>query len=145
MSEDKIRVVLLEPNRMAKAAEIESSLEAMQRVVQGDIQAIYPFEEEVCIVCNEEGKIDGLPLNRALYDENHEIYDIIAGPAFICDCSGESFGSLLSDSTAREMGSRPSRSSRIRDMKDSVSAGRNPCSTKRENGSAIYQQASPLS
>ena len=78
MSEDKIRVVLLEPNRMAKAAEIASSLEAMQRVVQGDIQAIYPFEEEVCIVCNEEGKIDGLPLNRALIDENHEIYDIIA-------------------------------------------------------------------
>ena len=50
MSEDKIRVVLLEPNRMAKAAEIGSSLEAMQRVVQGDIQAIYPFEEEVCIM-----------------------------------------------------------------------------------------------
>ena len=94
MSEDKIRVVLLEPNRMAKAAEIASSLEAMQQVVQGDIQAIYPFEEEVCIVCNEEGKIDGLPLNRALYDENHEIYDIIAGPAFVCDCSGENFGSL---------------------------------------------------
>ena len=94
MSEDKIRVVLLEPNRMAKAAEIGSSLEAMQRVVQGDIQAIYPFEEDVCIVCNEEGKLEGLPLNRALYDENHEIYDIIAGPAFICDCSGESFGSL---------------------------------------------------
>ena len=51
MSEDKIRVVLLEPNRMAKVAEIEGSLEAMQCVVQGDIQAIYPFEEEVCIVC----------------------------------------------------------------------------------------------
>ena len=94
MSEDKIKVVLLEPNRMAKVTEIEHSLEGMQKVVQGDIQAIYPFEEEVCIVCNEEGKIDGLPLNRALYDENHEIYDIIAGPAFLCDCSGESFGSL---------------------------------------------------
>ena len=94
MSEDKIKVVLLEPNRMAKVTEIEHSLEGMQKVVQGDIQAIYPFEEDVCIVCNEEGKIDGLPLNRALYDENHEIYDIIAGPAFICDCSGESFGSL---------------------------------------------------
>ena len=94
MSEDKIKVVLLEPNRMAKVTEIEHSLEGLQKVVQGDIQAIYPFEEDVCIVCNEEGKIDGLPLNRALYDENHEIYDIIAGPAFICDCSGESFGSL---------------------------------------------------
>ena len=94
MSEDKIKVILLEPNKLARVTEIEHSLEAMQEIVLGDIQAVYPFEEEVCIVCNEEGKIDGLPLNRALYDENHEVYDIIAGPAFICDCSGESFGSL---------------------------------------------------
>lgn len=97
MSEDKIKIVLLEPNRMAKVTEIEHSLEAMQQVVQGDIQAIYPFEDEICIVCNEESRNDGLPLNRALYDENHEIYDIIAGPAFLCDCSGESFGSLSED------------------------------------------------
>jgi hypothetical protein len=94
MSEKKIKVILLEPNRVAKVTEIEHSLEAMQKVVQGDIQAVYPFEEDVCIVCNEEGKLEGLPLNRALYDDDHEIYDIIAGPAFICDCSGESFGSL---------------------------------------------------
>ena len=121
MSEDQIRVVLLEPNRMAKAAEIESSLEAMQRVVQGDIQAIYPFEEEVCIVCNEEGKIDGLPLNRALYDENHEIYDIIAGPAFICDCSGESFGSL-SDEQIKKYSRQFMRPERFYSTSDGVKA-----------------------
>lgn len=121
MSEDKIRVVLLEPNRMAKAAEIESSLEAMQRVVQGDIQAIYPFEEEVCIVCNEEGKIDGLPLNRALYDENHEIYDIIAGPAFICDCSGENFGSL-SDEQIRKYSRQFMRPERFFSTRDGIKA-----------------------
>ena len=94
MSEDKIRVVLLEPNKMAKAAEIESSLEAMQRVVQGDIQAIYPFEEEVCIVCNEEGKINGMSLNRGIYDSDGSLVDIIAGPCFICDGSEEDFASL---------------------------------------------------
>ena len=114
MSEDKIRVVLLEPNRMAKAAEIGSSLEAMQRVVQGDIQAIYPFEEEVCIVCNEEGKIDGLPLN-------HEIYDIIAGPAFICDCSGESFGSL-SDEQIKKYSRQFMRPERFYSTRDGVKA-----------------------
>lgn len=101
MSENKIKVILLEPDRVAKVTEIERSLEAMQKVVQGDIQAVYPFEEDVCIVCNEEGKLEGLPLNRALYDDDHEIYDIIAGPAFICDCSGESFGSLSEEQSKK--------------------------------------------
>ena len=32
--------------------------------------------------------------NRALYDEDHEMIDIICGPAFICDCCGENFASL---------------------------------------------------
>lgn len=42
---------------------------------------------------NEEGKIDGLPLNRALLD-NGKVYDIIAGTAFICGRSEDRFDSL---------------------------------------------------
>ena len=43
-----------------------------------------PFEDEVAIICNEEGKMNGLPLNRAIYDEKtKEIIDIIAGDFFI--------------------------------------------------------------
>ena len=69
-------------------------------VVGGYIEACYPFEEQVCIVCNEEGKLNGMPLNRAVYVQGEgeqggrEMVDIIAGPCFICDCSGENFGSL---------------------------------------------------
>lgn len=89
-----IRVVLLEPGKLAKIADIDASLEGMQKVVGGYIEAVYPFEDaESCIVCNEEGKINGLDLNRAIYD-GREIVDILAGTAFICDCSGENFGSL---------------------------------------------------
>ena len=69
---DTIRVVLLEPGKMAKVTRIEHKLEDMQAIVGGDIEAFYPFEEEVCIVCNEEGKINGLPLNRAIYAEPNE-------------------------------------------------------------------------
>ena len=54
----------------------------------------YYFEEPVCVVLNEEGKMIGLDLNRGVYDENKKLIDIIAGTAFICDCSGENFGSL---------------------------------------------------
>ena len=89
-----IRVVLVEPGKRARAARIDGTLPGMQRVVGGDIQAVYPFEEEVCIVCNEEGKITGLPLNRALRDGSGEIYDIMAGTFFICGCGGRNFSSL---------------------------------------------------
>ena len=95
MKEETIKVIMLQPGKLAKAVEIDASLEGMQRAVGGGlIEAVYPFDEEVCLVCNEEGKINGMRPNRALYDEDHELIDIICGPAFICDCSGENFGSL---------------------------------------------------
>lgn len=99
---ERIKVVLLEPDKEAQIAEIETTLESMQHLVgDGFIEAFYPFEEEVCIVCNDEGKINGLPLNRAIYSESGELVDIIAGPCFLCDCSGESFGSLNDEQLAR--------------------------------------------
>ena len=99
----EISVVLCEPGKLAKATTIEASLESYQKTVGGYIEAYYPFEEPVCIVCNEEGKITGLPLNRAVYaDPNRgEMLDIIAGTFFICDCSGEKFGSLSPEQLRR--------------------------------------------
>ena len=36
----------------------------------------YPYEDPVALVCNEEGKLEGLPLNRALRDEDGDIYSL---------------------------------------------------------------------
>jgi hypothetical protein len=91
---EKIKVILLEPNKLARVEEIDASLEGMQSIVGGLIQPGYFFEEPVCVVLNEEGKMIGLDLNRGVYDEKKKLIDIIAGTAFICDCSGENFGSL---------------------------------------------------
>ena len=71
--EDTIRVVLLEPGKLARITEIGHTLEKMQAVVGGDIETFYPFEEKVCIVCNEEGKINGMALNRAIRAEETEV------------------------------------------------------------------------
>lgn len=98
--DNTIKVVLLEPGKLARVADIDSSLRGMQRVVGGDIEGYYPFEEQVCIVCNDEGKINGLPLNRAIRDDK-EIIEIIAGTCFICDCRGEDFGSLSDEQLRR--------------------------------------------
>ena len=94
LKEEKIKVVLCEPGKYAKVTEIKNTLEGLQAAVKGPIEAFYPFEEAVCIVCNEEGKLNGMIPSRAVYGEDHEIMDAIFGPFFICDCSGENFGSL---------------------------------------------------
>ena len=93
-------VVILEPGKKARIGKVGKSLEDMQRFVSGYIEAVYPFKEEAAIICNEEGNIEGLPLNRALRlnmggeTDSDEIYDIISGKAFICGLGDSSFESL---------------------------------------------------
>ncbi len=95
IEEAKIKVVMLEPGKLARITEIDSSLEGMQKAVgNGLIEPFYPFAEEVCIVCNEEGKINGMAPNRSVKNEEGVMLDFIFGPAFICECGGENFGSL---------------------------------------------------
>ena len=96
-----ITVVLCEPGKVSRTAEIGSSLEDLQKAVGGCIEAYYPFEEEVCIVCNDEGKFNGMSPCRAIYGEDKQMMDIIFGPFFICDCSGENFASLSREQLQR--------------------------------------------
>lgn len=87
-------VLVVEPGRVPYVKEIDSGLKSLQSEVGGWIEAIYPFEEEVALICNEEGKLCGLPLNRALMDEDGEIYDIIAGTFLVVGLGEEDFCSL---------------------------------------------------
>ena len=96
-SDGKISVLVVEPNKYPKMIEIDDTLEAMQTVVGGDIEEYMPFEDEVAIICNEDGKVNGLPPNRAVYDENsREMQDIICGKFFIVHApfDSEKFQSL---------------------------------------------------
>ena len=87
MTEEKtntMRVILCKPGEKAETIEMEDSLRAMQEMVGGRIEEYMPWEEEVAIICNEEGKMMGLPMNRALRDEDEQIYDVICGTFFLC-------------------------------------------------------------
>ena len=89
-----ITVLVVEPRKEPYAKEIDSGLESLQHEVGGYIEAVYPFEETVAIVCNEEAKLEGLPLNRALRDNDGDIYDIVAGTFMVVGLTEDSFGSL---------------------------------------------------
>ena len=73
---------------------IGSDLESLQAAVGGSIEVVYPFEDNVGLIMNEEGKIEGLPLNRALRDDRGELYDIIAGDFLVVGLTEDDFGSL---------------------------------------------------
>ena len=87
-------VLLVKPGMYPQAVQIGSELEDLQKAVGGDIEAVYPFNEEVALVVNDEGKINGSELNRALRDDNGQIYDIIAGDFLVVGLGEEDFASL---------------------------------------------------
>lgn len=89
-----IAVLVVEPGKEPYVKEIDSDLKSLQHEVGGCIEAIYPYEDPVALVCNEEGKLEGLPLNRALRDEDGDIYDVVAGTFMVVGLTDDSFGSL---------------------------------------------------
>lgn len=94
-------VLIVEPEKEPVVEEISGGLRGMQKIVGGYIQAIYPFEEQVALVCNEEGILLGLPLNRALRDDEGQIYDVIRGTFFLCGAPADS--ESFSDLTAEQI------------------------------------------
>ena len=75
MKHKTIQVVLCEPGKASRITSIDNTLHAMQLAVGGGIQAIYRFDDPVAIICNEDGKVNGTELNRALREENGRIHN----------------------------------------------------------------------
>jgi hypothetical protein len=95
--ETEIRVVIVEPLKPPREAVIPNTLEALQSTVEGYIEATYPFADDVVLLLNEEGKVNGLTPNRALWDErSRQVQDIIVGTFIIAgkDARNSSFASL---------------------------------------------------
>ena len=84
-----MKVLIVEPGKYPREADIEHTLEAEQAVVGGTIEAVYPWRDSACIVCNDNGIAENLPLNRMLGD-----YDIIRGTFFVCGLTRDDFTDL---------------------------------------------------
>lgn len=94
---DTLTVLMVEPGKEAYVTEIKSDISSLQAQVGGLIESVYAFHDPVVLVCNDEGKINGMDLNRALYDETGNLYDIIGGPFFIAGLSEDGFTSLSTE------------------------------------------------
>ena len=84
--QEKIRVVAVRPRTAPEVIEIENELEPMQEFVGGYIEIldrVYIGGKRFLLVCNEEGKLNDLPLGRVLFDDDGNLIDIIYGNFFI--------------------------------------------------------------
>ena len=94
METEKMTVIAIEPGMKPYVQEIQSGLESLQREVGGDIQAISPYTDAVSIICAEEGKLMGMPFNRALRDGDGHIYDVLVGKFLIVGLGEDKFISI---------------------------------------------------
>lgn len=96
MSKDKkeLDALLVKPNEYPQKVTIGAELNDLQEAVGGTITATYPFTDPVAIVCNDEGKLLGLPMNRALRDEHGQTYDVLTGSFLVVGLGKEDFASL---------------------------------------------------
>lgn len=93
-NDNTIHVLKIEPGKSPYEKEVENTLESLQKEVGGLIECVY-LDNNCIAVCNEEGKINGMELNRRLGN------DIIAGPFFIAgDSKDGEFISLSSEQIA---------------------------------------------
>ena len=94
MQEEMMTVLVVEPMKAPYVKNIPNELEDLQQAVGGDIEMTYPFDDKVGILLNGNGKFEGLPLNRALYDDHGQVYDAIAGTFLVVGLTEDDFTSL---------------------------------------------------
>ena len=94
MENEKIIVIAVEPAKKPYIAEIPHTLESLQKEVGGDIQAVYPYDDPISIIAAESGKLMGMPFNRALRDEDGNIYDVLVGKFLIVGLGEDKFTSI---------------------------------------------------
>ena len=96
-------VLVVEPLKAPYLKTISGELKSLQKEVGGLIDATYPFEDRVAVVLNDEGKLNGLMPNRGLYNNDGNLYDIIAGTFLVVGLAEESFCSLSEEMSAKYM------------------------------------------
>lgn len=85
-----MKVVVIRREESPVVEEIGEELKDLQEVVGGYIQAVMPWEDDVALICNEEGKLNGWPSNRFIKDENGRVLDVVCGTFFLAYAPPES-------------------------------------------------------
>ena len=91
-----MRVLKISAGLPPQKITIPHTVSAMQAVIGGAYEIIYPFyNENIAFICNERGYVDGHVPNRRLHDPvSGELLTVIYGTFVICAIKGENLVSL---------------------------------------------------
>lgn len=95
---DLLRILYVEPNKPAVVAEMERGLTAIQRAVGGTYEQVY-MDNNTVILCNENGKLNGMMGNRR-YNNGA---NVIAGPFVVVGAGSVDYESLTDEQVERYM------------------------------------------
>lgn len=87
-----MKVLIVEPGKHSRKADITHTLESMQAIVDGCIEITYPWKDAVGLVCNDEGLLRQLPFNRLVAPGSG-----IFGTFFLCGLGEEDLTDLPDD------------------------------------------------
>lgn len=90
--ENKIKVLRVRPTYEPEVIEIENDYRAIQQEVQGCFDVVYPFRDNICLYCNDEGKLNGMEYNRPIHYESGA-FDFIFGTFIL---TGDKYGETIS-------------------------------------------------
>lgn len=93
---DEIKGLLIEPNQYPKAIMIKNESYEFQNIVGEKMTEFYPFEDSICVM---EGNAEGLPLNRAIKNDDGSVRCLVAGPMLVIGVNNGNYCSL----TPRQM------------------------------------------
>ncbi len=85
-----MNVLVVEPGFFPYEKEI-NGLSDMKGIVGGALEAIYPFKDDIALVCNPEGRNLNMEFNRSIPERS---YGGVFGTFFVCGLGEESFISL---------------------------------------------------
>lgn len=94
MKKPKMQLLVIEPDEEPKVQIIDGSLKAMHRIVGGYIETMKFCNingKRIIVVCNEEGKLLGLPKNMNIRG------DSIVGTVFLCGDNEDELRGLTDD------------------------------------------------
>lgn len=101
MSEGKIRAIVKRPDeKYGHVTNISCTLKNLQRIVGGPIECV-PLDGHAVIICNEEGKLRGLPRNFLM--GKVPFIDMIVGEVAVVGVDGEDFCDLDMDFSVWKM------------------------------------------
>lgn len=90
MKQDRIKAIYKAPGKAPVLIEIENKLEALQRAIGGYLESV-TITTDCCILCDEEGRLKGLPYNCKILNME------LSGPILIVGVDGDELCDVMTD------------------------------------------------